>query len=705
MIIVSFVILFLELLLIRLIGTEIRIFAYFSNLLLLGIFIGSGFGMLIKKHIPISLTAILLSVVVTILVFGLMFNITEQLSPLSESFLWFQNFQGSLGGIILGLFSTLLLFLLIAGIFVPLGQVLGNLFEDTDKLILAYSVNVVASLAGMWLFQATSFFNISLFIGILFSQLLLFFIADNWTQKKIIIGCFIISLILIGGYYEKQENKTIWSPYQKLTLLLEPKNDLQAQGYSLRVNNVGYMGLLDLSDEYTKKLSEKLKGEKIPEWYDIRFMNQYNLPFLIKPKSSDVLIIGSGGGNDIAGALRANVSTIDAVEIDPEIINFGKKYHPEHPYSSPKVTVHNDDGRSFLKRTEKKYDVIILGLADSHTATSSQTNVRLDHYLYTKESFAEIKQRLKPGGIVFLSFEVGKEWIGERIQKGLSEVFGEQPVVFNLQGANLFGWGGFMFISGSELGVVNEYLNQNPDLKKFIGDRQISFKDNNKNLTDDWPYLYLDQPRLPSIHLWISLFLILFVFLFKRFLSVEKHLAWDFFFLGVAFLLFEFQNISKTSLLFGNTWVTNLFTITFILLFILLANFIQAKKPISLKVAYVCLIVSLVVQFFIPLSVFNFFSTTNKIIFGSFFLNLPFLFSGIIFITKLNLTSSRSIAFASNLLGSAVGGILEIFSFLLGIQSLLIFSLVFYILSIFSWDFVHMKNIPLLRHISGVSEL
>lgn len=701
-ILVSFVILFLELLLIRLISTEIRIFSYFSNLLLLGMFVGSGLGMLLKRQISISITSILLLLVTVILVFGWMFNVTEWLGPLSESFFWFQSSENSIGLAFLGFFLTLFLFFLIIGIFIPLGQILGNLFEKTNKLILVYSINVVASLAGMWLFQTVSVFNISLFLCIIFVQILLIFLTENKIQRNIVLFCLLLSVIFVFIYYKKNPNPTIWSPYQKLTLLLENKSDIQKQGYVVQVNNVGYMGLTDLSSEYTEKLAEKLKDQKLPEWYDIRFMNQYNIPFLVYPKSKDVLIIGSGGGNDIAGALRADVSTIDAVEIDPGIIHFGKTYHPERPYDSPKVTIYNDDGRSFLKRTEKKYDVIILGLADSHTVTSSQTNVRLDHYLYTKESFEEIKQRLKPGGIVFLSFEVGKEWIGERIQKGLLEVFGEMPVIFHLQGGNFFGWGGFIFMSGAESGVVGKHLDQNPILKKFIKSRQISFRENNTRLTDDWPYLYLDQPRIPQIHFWISLFLIFLMFLFKKLALSRTAFNWDFFFLGAGFLLFEFQNISKTSLLFGNTWVTNLFTITFILIFILLANFIQAKKPLSLKLAYICLFISLVAQFFVPLAMLNSLSMTNRVIFGSLFLNLPFLFSGMIFITKLKMAPSRSTAFASNLLGGAVGGILEIFSFLLGIQSLLIFSVVLYVLSIFSWDFLKMKNIPFLRHTTDI---
>src|SRR3989338_7573109 len=103
LVLVSFVILFLELLLIRLIGTEIRIFAYFSNLLLLAIFVGSGLGMLIKKRLPITLSALLLLAITLILSAGWMSNITELLSPLSESFFWFQQNTGTAGGTAAGL--------------------------------------------------------------------------------------------------------------------------------------------------------------------------------------------------------------------------------------------------------------------------------------------------------------------------------------------------------------------------------------------------------------------------------------------------------------------------------------------------------------------------------------------------------------------------------------------------------------------------
>ena len=114
-------------------------------------------------------------------------------------------------------------------------------------------------------------------------------------------------------------------------------------------------------------------------------LSQYDLPYLLHPAATSALIVGAGTGNDAAGALRHGVETITAVEIDPAIIALGRRYHPEHPYDSERTKVVNDDARSFFATTGDRYEVISFGLLDSHT-TTSMTNARLDHYVYTKES-------------------------------------------------------------------------------------------------------------------------------------------------------------------------------------------------------------------------------------------------------------------------------------------------------------------------------
>ena len=678
---VSFVILFLELLLIRVLETEIRIFAYFSNLILLGIFFGSGLGMLLKKKFPLHLTAVLFLALSGGLALNFFGNITQWLAPLSESFIWFQTDVFSLLHITAGLALTAVIFFLTLAAFVPLGQYLGELLESSPRTILAYSINVAASLGGMWAFALCSANNVSPYAALVMAQLLLFFLVSGSRGRTVLGVSLVLTVALFFGNPAGPAEKTIWSPYQKLTLSKLPDAKTQPQGYLLQVNGVGYMGLLDLSDKYKDDLARQLVGQTFPKDFDIRFADQYRLPYNLKPAAQDVLIIGAGGGNDVAAAVRASATErVDAVEIDPQIVKIGREYHPEQPYSSPKVSVIVDDGRAFFRNSQKQYDLIIMGLADSHTLTSSLVNVRLDNYLYTKESFVEARRLLKPDGLMVVSFDVRRPWIGERIQKSLTAVFGSAPQVYDWQNTAFFGWGGIVFVAEREAGAVERSTAQNPELGKFLEARRISFENGNKTklLSDDWPYLYLDLPRLPKIHIFISLFLILFFVLLRKSVSWQGKFRWDFFFLGAGFLLYEFQNISKTSLLFGNTWMTNLFTITAILFFILLANLVYAKWRIPLAVSAAGLLGAISLQFVIPFSVFNSLAFYSRVAAASLVLNLPLFFSGLIFISLFAKAEKKSAAFASNLLGSAAGGLLEILSFRYGIRSLIFVSFGFY---------------------------
>ena len=683
LILVSFVILFLELLLIRLVETEVRIFAYLSNLILLAIFIGTGIGMLVKKEFSLVLSSVLLFAISASLISGLFSGITEMISPLSESFIWFQPTQTDIVDVIAGFFLTAVLFFAVMTVFIPLGQNLGRMFNNTNRLILWYSLNVAAGVAGMWSFYGLSLISISPYIGLAFGQILLTLLLEN-KKGRIVSG--VLAILMLGIAYQPsivQEEKTIWSPYQKLSLSSQSEKSDLPPGYLLKVNNVGYMGLLDLSNAYKEQVDERLANQELPKNFDLRFADQYELPFLFKPAPERVLIIGSGGGNDVAAALRKGADRIDAIEIDPKIAEFGKIYHPEKPYQSPKVNLIIDDGRSFFKGSKEKYDLVILGLADSHALTSSLTNVRLDNFLYTQESFSEIKKILKPDGVLAVSFDVRRPWVGARIKKGLADSFGRSPEIFNFQDINIFGWGGVLFLAQNSSGTIEAAFQNNPDFEKFINSRKADFNQEVKPLTDNWPYLYLDQPRLPKIHLIISALLFLFFLPFGKKLFMGSRFSWPMFFLGAGFLLYEFFNISRTGLLFGNTWTTNLFTITAILFFILLANFLHAKRPIPLKASFAGIILSLALQFIIPLDYFNSFNFFFKTVSASIVLNLPFFFSALAFIALFTLARERSAALASNLIGSGIGGILSFVSFLFGLSSLLIVSLIFYISAIF----------------------
>ena len=128
----------------------------------------------------------------------------------------------------------------------------------------------------------------------------------------------------------------------------------------------------------------------------------YALPHLLNRDAGgkpfgQVLIIGAGSGNDVSRALAWGAERVDAVEIDPVIQRLGKRDHPDRPYDDPRVIVHLNDGRNFLKSGNKQYDLIIYALVDSLVLHSGYSNIRLESYLFTKQAMDDVRKRLQAG--------------------------------------------------------------------------------------------------------------------------------------------------------------------------------------------------------------------------------------------------------------------------------------------------------------------
>jgi len=682
--IVSFVILFLELLLIRLIGTEIRIFAYVPNLILLAAFIGSGLGILVKRKLPLHVSSLILIFIVVVVNLNIFKEITNLLSSISDSFIWFQASEVNSTNIFLGFFLTILLFTFVLAVFMPLGQLLGKLFESSRNLTVSYSINLLFSLMGILFFNLLSILAVPPYVSISLCMILITVITEK--KKRIFSATllFVILPFLLASVFLK--TNTIWSPYQKLELVELPANPIIPPGKMLKVNNIGYMGLLDLSEKYQGTVSEKLLnlGVRKEELGVMAFRNQYDLPYILNNGAKKALLIGAGGGNDTAGALRMGVERIVAVEIDPEIIEFGKKYHPEGPYSSNKVEIINDDGRAYLQTTDERFDVVVMGLTDSHTLNSNLTNIQLDNFLYTKESLKDVYDVLEDDGILFLSFDVRRNWIGSKIKGSITNAFGNEPLIISTQqDPPIFGWGGVFFIASKNPEKIDEVLSENVELNQFVQKRKISYEDPQKYLTDNWPYLYLKKAKIPNIHITVALLLLTLSFVVFKVVGTDKSFESVPFFLGAAFLLYEFQNIGRTSLIYGNTWKTNVFIISSILTIVLIANLVSLKIKIDKKVLYFLLVASFLLQLFLPVKNFVGYPEILKYTLIPFLLNLPLLFAGFIFIKYFNEAKNRASFYASNLLGSAVGGLFSYLSYMFGINSLLYISLIFYLITYF----------------------
>ena len=678
---VSFLILFMEIFLIRWISTEVRIFAYVSNLVLLACFLGIGVGCYYARREANVLITLGMLALISLSVTSLPFReITDMLSSLSDGGVWFGNEQASLVSIGKGIALTLFLFLMILAVFVPLGQIVGRLFDEHEHIIAAYSINVGGSLIGIWAFNLFSFFVTPPWVWFLCALVLLFFFIPR-SKKNLLVAAVAAALILLVTSATNPHIITLWSPYQKLEIVPSTYRRIYT-GFQVAVNSVGYMSLTDLSDAFIRSHPHFYSDEVI------RY-NQYAIPYAFKDRIDSVLIVGAGAGNDAAGALRSNVREIDAVEIDPGIYSIGLCFHPEKPYESNRVRVIVDDARAFFKKAGKKYDVISFGTLDAHTLSSQYNNIRLDHYMYTEESFREAKRLLKEDGILTVSFAAQKRWVGARIKGLLEKVFGDVPFIFYAYlPSDSVDWGTSVFVTGNSPEKLKQFVASHPDLKRHIDEHTIQYSGPVKLTSDDWPYLYIEKPSIPRLYLLIIMSLVVLFVGAKKFLvsggGGSGRINFHFFFLGCAFLLLEFQNVSKASLLFGSTWIVNSYIISAILFLTLLANIVVRYVRIrSILPVYALLLASVLATYFIPLEVFNTFGYPARSILASLALNTPVFFSGIIFMSSFKAAPARDIAFGSNLIGAALGGLLEPLSFVTGIRSLLLVVFVLYLVSFF----------------------
>jgi hypothetical protein len=127
------------------------------------------------------------------------------------------------------------------------------------------------------------------------------------------------------------------------------------------------------------------------------------------------LVIGPGGGRDLASALVFGAARVDAVEINPIIANdvmrdrFGE--FSGGIYTNPRVRVTVDDGRSYVRRTPEKYDVIQASLVDTWAATAAGAYTLTENTLYTVEAFNDYLDHLTDGGVLTIT-----RWVADGLR-------------------------------------------------------------------------------------------------------------------------------------------------------------------------------------------------------------------------------------------------------------------------------------------------
>lgn len=698
---VSLLSLFLELLLIRWVASEVRVFAYFKSLVLIACFLGFGLGCyLTARRIRLVHTLAPLIALVFLVELPwaplrrLMTNLSAFIGWFSDVFMWSQaHFSGNPAwGVISAMIAVSIivpLFGLVAIGFVPFGQMVGWYLENSKKGITAYSYNVFASIVGIWLYTALCFMSTPpwvWFAAVGVGMVLFFWRWPAVRNASIASFAVILGLFTLGTFKPhwwgeeswkgslKEEYslaagrpRTLWSPYQKLTLV--PLDDsVGAVRYIINTNDSWYQQMMDLSPEGIARNPKLYADPDTP----LEF-HQYNLPYRFYGGAPGrVLIAGGGSGNDAASAVRNGAGRVTVAEIDPLIFRLGRELHFEHPYSSDKVRVQVDDARSFIENSRDTFDLIVFSILDSHTTSSYYTNIRIDNYVYTVEAMQAARRRLAPDGLFVMSFSSERPWFTQRLADVVTAAFGRPPLMVE---------GPVSFFVVGDSARIQRSLAENPRLQQYVSAHANPKLAPASVITDDWPYLYQQHRGIPVIIWILSVGLILICWqAFRSLKETRGGLQWHFFFLGAAFMLLEVQVISKVALLFGTTWLVNSIVITTLLMFILLANLVVAKVPqVPRMVAYGGLFLTLALGYFVPTHSLFLESWVARAAVAMALYCSPVFFAGLIFISSFREIGFRAEALGSNLLGSLVGGLLESASFAIGINALVLLAAALYL--------------------------
>jgi SAM-dependent methyltransferase len=706
---VGFLVLFLELTCIRWFATYVIFLQFFTNIVLIACFLGMSCGCMAARqrrdwlpYFPMIALGTVLAAVALFWVYtrwSITIDVGHQASP-QEVFFGTEYLNPDVARFSVPIeWIVGAVFMLVALMFVGLGQILGRAFDLFPDRVVGYTLNIGGSLAGIAAFSLLSFFHSPPIVWFLINCAGIAFLLHQSGKLSVIQGLALAALVLLVGAvpialdYHRAE-VTRWSPYYAVIRHLRDN--------TITVNNIGHQTMVPFAKAGAS----------------------YSLVHLLQRHSGgepfrDTLVIGAGSGNDLDHALHFDVDRIDAVEIDPVIQDIGIHENPDHPYQDARVVPHLDDGRHFLRTTDRKYDLVIYALVDSLILHSGYANIRLESYLFTEQAFADVKRVLKPGGVFVTYNYFRQDWIVERVAAMVKTAFGCDPLVLSLPyRAELTSslrtefsvivtdcsqripqafkqhpafW--LNTVPTENLGVDGFAMNvqalpqeQRDAWQQIAPTKLVQDKGTPLFADDDWPFLYLHGKLIPDLTLRSMLLMgglgLGMVYLFLPKGRVQFHSRM--FFLGAAFMLLETKAVVQLALLFGSTWLVNSLVFFTVLVLILLANLYVIKFPsASVGRHYAGLLIVLAIAITIPLQLFLEGTVVWRYVVPCALALGPMFFAGVIFARSFRDTSDPDQAFGSNIAGAIAGGLSESLSTLLGFRYLLLVAVLFYALSIY----------------------
>lgn len=634
----SALMLFLELALIRWLGSNVVHLSYFTNFVLLGSFLGIGLGFLIARYTwsVLPATPVILAVLV---IATFLFPVT--IDRAGDQIIYFTSLSttGPPAWLVLPL-----IFILVATVLAGPAEVVGRCFARLRPLT-AYRWDLVGSLIGIGSFTLLSFLQApSVVWGVLVTGAFVVLIGGWQRYLAAVAGAAMVVALLL----ETLTPGVSWSPYYKVQT-----KELTSAGVPLTdisVNGVPH--------QIMRAASQRLQEEP-----------QYGLPYERTPGNPlrNVLIIGAGSGSDVAITLAKGAQHVDAVDIDPRIMQLGMEKHPDHPYDNPLVTRHVNDGRAYLEATDTKYDLILFALPDSLALVTGASQIRLESFLFTEQALTAAKEHLTPEGAFAMYNYYREDWLIDRLAGTAEAAFGHVPCVD---------------LVGNGQAVVSAALDEN---KQSCGTPYSPVGLVVAPATDDRPFLYYQGGPIPPLYLWTLGGILLISVIAVRVLGgpfKEMRTYADLFFMGAAFMLLETKNIATFALLFGTTWLVNALVFAGVLVIVLAAvETTRRFRTPPLPVVFGGIAASLAVTYFVEPDWLLTLPFAPRLIVAILLAFVPIYLANVAFSKRFGASDDSRSAFGLNLLGAMLGGCLEYFALLTGYRNLLVMVAILYLLA------------------------
>jgi SAM-dependent methyltransferase len=632
LILLSFLMLFVELGLIRWLGSNIVYLSYFSNFVLLGSFLGIGVGFL-RAGARTNLFAWTPVALAVLVAFVDVFPV--EIDRSGSELIYF----GSLGPTGLPIWVTLpIVFVAAAAVMAMIAQGVARTFAKFEPLE-AYRLDILGSIAGIAAFSLLAFLHAPPVAWGVMVALTLIAIHRRALRPFQIVGMFAFALFLAIESFLPSES---WSPYYRVSTF----------PFSVRGGTVIGINVNGIPHQQIWSVEQMRVLEPI-----------YFLPYERAPGNplEDVLVVGAGSGNDVAIALSEGARRVDAVEIDPRLYALGRELHPNRPYDDPRVHVHVGDGRAFLEQTDGRYDLILFSLPDSLTLVAGQSSLRLESYLFTVEAMREAREHLRPGGAFAMYNYYREQWLIDRYARTLEQTYGSSPCIDQVGARGKLA----LLTASADPGALRCEARWSP---------ASGFQA--KPTTDDRPFPYLRTAGIPAFYLLaIALILLASVGIVRVTSGPLRRMAGylDLFFMGAAFLLLETKNVVQFALLFGTTWFVNALVFAGILLSVLAA--VEVARRVTFRrpaLLYLALLAALAVAWAVPQPALLDLPMLPRFLAASVIAFAPVFLANLVFAQRFKVTASSTVAFGANLLGAMLGGVLEYASLLTGYRGLLV---------------------------------